>query len=50
MNKLNALTKHPYDNQVIVVPDASHIFYNKHNEYASTILDCIQKHFAFIAV
>lgn len=50
MNKLNALTKHPYNNQVIVVPDASHIFYNKHNEYASTILDCIQKHFAFIAV
>ena len=50
MNKLNALTKHPYDNQVIVVPDASHIFYNKHNEYASTILNCIQKHFAFTAV
>ncbi len=50
MNKLNALTKHPYNNQVIVVPDASHIFYNKHNEYASTILDCIQKHFAFTAV
>ena len=50
MNKLNALTKHSYNNQVIVVPDASHIFYNKHNEYASTILDCIQKHFAFIAV
>ena len=50
MNKLNALTKHPYNNQVIVVPDASHIFYNKHNEYASTILDCIQKHFAFAAV
>ena len=50
MNKLNALTKHSYDNQVIVVPGASHIFYNKHNEYASTILDCIQKHFAFIAV
>ena len=50
MNKLNALTKHSYDNQVIVVPGASHIFYNKHNEYASTILDCIQKHFAFTAV
>lgn len=50
MKKLNALTKHPYDNQVIVVPDASHIFYNKHNEYASTILNCIQKHFAFAAV
>ena len=38
MEKINSCCKHPEANKVIVVPDASHVFYNKHNEYASTIL------------
>ena len=42
MKKINSYTKNPENNRVIVVPDASHIFYNKHNEYASVILECTE--------
>ncbi len=42
MEKLNDCCKHPENNKVIVVPDASHIFYGKHKEYASTILECVE--------
>ena len=41
MEKINSYCRHPEENEVIVVPDASHIFYNKHNEYAQTILDIL---------
>ena len=40
MESINSYCKHPENNKVIVIPDASHIFYNKHNEYASIILEC----------
>ena len=40
MESINSYCKHPENNKVIVIPDASHIFYNKHNEYASKILEC----------
>lgn len=42
MERINSYCKHPEKNQVIVVPDASHIFYGKHEIYAKTILDCVQ--------
>lgn len=45
MEQLNNWTKHPEQNQVIEVQDASHIFYGKHDIYANTILDCIKNHF-----
>lgn len=45
METLNSWTKDPKHNQVIEVENASHIFYGKHNEYAKTILDCVQNHF-----
>lgn len=41
MEKINSYCKTPEENEVIVVPDASHIFYGKHEEYAHTILNCI---------
>lgn len=44
MVKLNSYCKHPERNQVIVIPDASHIFYGKDKEYAQTILECVEKH------
>ncbi len=44
MVKLNSCCKHPERNQVIVIPDASHIFYGKDKEYAQTILECVEKH------
>lgn len=50
MEKINSYCKYPENNQVIVVADASHIFYNKHDEYAQTILECIQHHFAPVNV
>ena len=44
MVKLNSYCKHPERNQLIVIPDASHIFYGKDKEYAQTILECVEKH------
>ena len=43
MEKINSHCAHPEQNRVIVVPEASHIFYGKHEEYASTLLECVQK-------
>ena len=48
METLNRWTKHPELNQVIEVPDASHIFFGKHDIYAQTVLNCIQTHFCAI--
>lgn len=42
MEKINSYCKKPQDNQVIVIDDASHIFYGKHKEYAQIILDIIK--------
>lgn len=46
MEQLNKWTKHEYENQVIEVEGASHIFYDKHDIYAQTVLDCIQTHYS----
>ncbi len=43
MEKINSYTKNPENNEVIVIPDASHIFYGKHEEYAKTLLNIVQK-------
>ena len=45
MEQLNQWTKHPNQNQVIEVEDASHIFFGKHDIYAQTVLDIIQNHY-----
>ncbi len=42
MEKINACCKYPELNKVIVVPDASHIFYGKHEEYASVVLKSVE--------
>ena len=42
MEKINSCCRNPENNRVIVVNDASHIFYGKHKEYAETILDCVE--------
>ncbi len=44
MEKINSYCKNPENNKIIVVKDASHIFYNKHEEYAKTIFECVQKY------
>lgn len=50
MEKINSYCKNPELNQVIVVPDASHIFYEKHEEYANTILNCVEHQWNFVKV
>lgn len=42
INKINSYCKKPEENMVIVIPDASHIFYGKHKEYAQAVLDCVE--------
>ena len=48
MENINSYCKNPEQNRVIVVPEASHIFYGKHEEYASTLLECVQQEAAFV--
>lgn len=43
MDKINSHCKNPEKNQVIVLPDSSHIFYGKHEEYAKVILDIVKE-------
>ena len=50
METLNSWTKHPKLNRVIEIEGASHIFYNMHDIYANTILDCIQNHYMIAAL
>ena len=50
METLNSWTKHPKLNRVIEIEGASHIFYNMHDTYANTILDCIQNHYMAAAL
>lgn len=42
MERINNCTKNPELNKVIVVENASHIFYGKHEEYARIILDILE--------
>ncbi len=50
METLNSWTRQPDRNIVIELPDASHIFYGKHEEYAQTVLGCIENHYSFVTV
>lgn len=43
IEKINTFCKNPHSNIIIEIPDASHIFYGKHNEYAEEILNCIKQ-------
>lgn len=44
MEKINLYCKNPQNNEVIVIDDASHIFYGKHEEYAQTVLDIVRRY------
>lgn len=50
IEKINSYCRRPKDNQIIVIPDASHIFYGKHDEYAHEILDCIEHQLLSVTV
>lgn len=42
MEKINSYCKYSNKNEIIVISEASHIFYGKHEEYAKAVLDYIQ--------
>lgn len=42
IRKINSYCKNPEENRIIVVPNASHIYYAKHNEHACAVLDCVK--------
>ena len=50
MEKINSHCKNPHHNQIIVIPDASHIFYGRHEQYAQAILDCVEYQRCFVSV
>ncbi len=42
MEKINSYCKYAKENKIIVIPQASHIFFGKHKEYATAILECVE--------
>lgn len=42
MKKINSYTQNPDKNKIVVVENASHIFYNKHNEFAEAVLSYVK--------
>lgn len=42
IRKINSYCKNPKKNRIVVVPNASHIYYAKHNEHACAVLDCVK--------
>lgn len=49
IRKINSYCKNPKKNRIVVVPNASHIYYAKHNEHACAVLDCV-KSFEYITI
>ena len=39
ISKINSYTKYPSQNDIKIIEDAGHIFYNKHDEYADAVLN-----------
>ena len=42
IRKINSYCKNPKKNRIVVVPNASHIYYAKHKEHACAVLDCVK--------
>lgn len=42
-SKINSCMQNSAKNRIIIVKDASHIFYNKHNEYAQAVLNFVKE-------
>lgn len=50
LEKINSYCSNPENNRIIVIPEASHIFFGKHEKYAEVILDCVLHHYALANV
>lgn len=42
IRKINSYCKNPEENRIVVIPNASHIYYAKHKEHACAVLDCVK--------
>lgn len=42
IRKINSYCQNPAKNKIVVVPNASHIYYTKHREHAQVVLDCVK--------
>lgn len=42
IRKINSYCEKPEENRIIVVPNASHIYFAKHKEHACAVLDCVK--------
>lgn len=42
IRKINSYCQNPEKNKIVVVPNASHIYYTKHREHAQVVLDCVK--------
>lgn len=42
VRKINSYCNNPEQNRIIVIPNASHIYYAKHEEHAQSVLDCVK--------
>ena len=42
VRKINSYCNNPEQNMIIVIPNASHIYYAKHEEHAQSVLDCVK--------
>ena len=50
MEKINSYCSHPERNEIVVIPNASHIFYGKHEEYAAAVLEAVRNEFCIARV
>lgn len=48
MEKINFYCKFKNENTITTIPDASHIFYGKHEEYASEVLKCVEQRLRYV--
>ncbi len=50
IEKINSYCRHPDENKIVLIPDGSHIFYGKHDEYARAVLDCVDHQFVALKI
>lgn len=42
IRKINSYCQNPYKNKIIVIPNASHIYFAKHEQHSQAVLDCVK--------
>ena len=42
IRKINSYCQNPYKNKIVVIPNASHIYFAKHEQHSQAVLDCVK--------